>query len=217
MRIALLFMILVALSTGGCGTSPAPTTPSYRLQVSRGTAAIQRGAESIPVAPGSPVPAQVGDVITTGPDAQAVLSAGDQLHVLGAQASLRVDRAQPAGTGEGLSAVTVVSGLVNFLIPVKARPQQFQASTSTVAAIVKGTIFSLEARGDETFVTVFRGQVDVQAAPSGQALRSLTVDQRVRVAGGAAADAPLDPVAAATAKSELLSLLGSLKAEISQF
>lgn len=212
------FLVLtVAVLTAGCGGG-APGAPAFRLQVSRGTAAVQRGAETIPVASGATVNVQATDVITTGSDSQAILTAGDQMHVLSAQASMRVDRAQTETEGKGLAAVTVLAGLVNFFIPVKARPQQFQASTSTVAAIVKGTVFSVDAAGPETRVAVHRGQVDLHAGNAeGQLLRSVTVDQRVTVKDGQAKDDALSPAAAAQVKMDLLTLMGVLKIDLSHF
>lgn len=107
--------------------------------------------------------AEPGDVITTGPNARAVLVRGEEYAVVAPNSRLQV--ADPAATG-GLTQFLEKIGNVVFSVKKMANPH-FGVQTPYLAAVVKGTTFSVTVDDSGASVQVVEGAVEVATHDGG--------------------------------------------------
>uniref|UniRef100_UPI000B2D2085 FecR family protein n=1 Tax=Novosphingobium rosa TaxID=76978 RepID=UPI000B2D2085 len=107
--------------------------------------------------------AEPGDVITTGPNARAVLVRGEEYAVVAPNSRLQV--ADPAATG-GLTQFLEKIGNVVFSVKKMANPH-FGVQTPYLAAVVKGTTFSVTVKDSGASVQVVEGAVEVATHDGG--------------------------------------------------
>jgi hypothetical protein len=98
-----------------------------------------------------------GDVITTGPNARAVLVRGEEYAVIAPNSRLQV--ADPAASG-GLTQFLERLGNVVFSVKKMTNPH-FGVQTPYLAAVVKGTTFSVTVDDNGASVQVVEGAVEV--------------------------------------------------------
>lgn len=100
----------------------------------------------------------VGATITTGSGGRAVLTSGDQRIVVGPGS-----RTTLAPEQNGVSRVLQDLGSALFQIDRRSRPH-FQVETPLLAAVVKGTTFTVSVDGQADRVHVAEGLVEVRAS-----------------------------------------------------
>ena len=175
----------------------------------KGKVTLHRGAQDLAVDASASVPVQNGDTLETGPDSEAVITAGKKVQVLAEKTQLKID-ALVEGTNAGThDRVSLLRGLATFFLPAHQQGYQFEAMTSTVAAAVKGTIFSLEAGDTGVRATVIRGEVallpvDAGGATGATPLATLTADQRASVSNGEVKREAVSAAESSSLKSDLL-------------
>lgn len=163
--LALLFVLLLpALSPGAVRAQDMASMPSPWIVVaSRGPAEIRHDR-------GDWRPLQAGVVVSapseirTGPAAEVLLKRGeDRVHLMG-QSYLELP---PAAAADGMT--RLMQWLGSALFEVDPRPDpHFEVDTPYLAAIVKGTVFTVEVTREASAVAVAEGVVAV-ATPGGAA------------------------------------------------
>ncbi|MEO1252869.1 MAG: FecR family protein [Pseudomonadota bacterium] len=116
-----------------------------------------------------------GAVLTTGFDGRAVLLNGRQQIVIGPNSRMSLPAADEAGM------TRILQDLGTLLFKVDKREEQhFQVETPIIAAVVKGTTFTVTAGANSHAVHVAEGAVEV-AVRSGSATELVTAGRTVRV------------------------------------
>src|SRR3546814_8465566 len=106
---------------------------------------------------------QTGDKVITGPNARAVLVRGEEYAIVAPNTRLEI--ADPAKSG-GLWQIVESSGNIVFSIKKKLTPH-FGVQTPYLAAVVKGTTFSVTVDGTGASVQVVEGAVEVSTLDGG--------------------------------------------------
>jgi hypothetical protein len=105
-----------------------------------------------------------GDTIRTGRNGRVLLLRGEETILISPNSVVGV----PAETKEGLS-TTIAQQAGSILLEVEKRNvKHFEVETPYLAALVKGTQFSVTVNAESTSVAVRRGQVEVLDFKSGQ-------------------------------------------------
>ena len=157
-----------------------------------------------------------GDTVSTGRDGRAVLVRGTEVMMVAPASQLRLP---PEAETAGFTRVVEEFGNVVFMIKKKMTPH-FEVKTPYLAAVVKGTTFSVGVTPQGASVQVLEGAVDVATidgrahdliTPGAIALVGATtrfrmqiedngktrvVECRARLAGATADPAPVTPTAA---------------------
>ena len=99
-----------------------------------------------------------GAVLTTGMNGRAVLARGEQTIIVGPSSRMSLPAAEEAGM------TRVFQDLGTLLFKVDKREKQhFRVETPVIAAVVKGTTFTVSANGDSHAVHVAEGAVEVSS------------------------------------------------------
>ena len=142
------------------GTAHADT-PQWKLSESSGTVNILRsGVSKIAIGGGG---LMAGDLITTGKKSRAVLVRGQEYVVVSPNSRLRISAPKESG---GVVQFFEELGNVLFRIDKKATPH-FGVKTPYLAAVVKGTTFSVTVSETGTAVQVTEGAVQVSTLDGG--------------------------------------------------
>ena len=105
-----------------------------------------------------------GDTIRTGRNGRVLLTRGEETILVSPNTVIGL----PTETKDGLS-TTVVQRAGSILLEVEKRNvKHFEVETPYLAAVVKGTQFSVSVNATSTSVNVLRGQVEVADFKSGQ-------------------------------------------------
>ena len=105
-----------------------------------------------------------GDTVRTGRNGRVLLRRGEETMLISPNSVVGM----PAESKEGLS-TTIVQQAGSILLEVEKRNvKHFEVETPYLAAVVKGTKFSVTINADSTSVGVIRGQVEVADFRSGQ-------------------------------------------------
>src|SRR6478672_8529580 len=104
-----------------------------------------------------------GDTVTTGPGGRAVLVRGTEYMMVAANSQLRLPQAEQAG---GFTQMIEDFGNVVFMIKKKMTPH-LEVKTPYLAAVVKGTTFSVGVSAAGASVQVLEGAVDVATGDGG--------------------------------------------------
>jgi hypothetical protein len=148
------------------GTSAFANPPSWSISESSGAVSIMRPGITLAGVRGKALAA--GDVIATGKTGRAVLVRGGEYLMVSANS--RITIAQPkAGS---MTQIVQSFGNAVFKINKKATPH-FAVQTPYLAAVVKGTTFSVTVSESGASVQVTEGRVEVQT-PDGGATHMVT-------------------------------------------
>ncbi|MEP3226833.1 MAG: FecR domain-containing protein [Parasphingorhabdus sp.] len=135
--------------------------PGWQVSEIRGNVTVARnGIIKIAQRQGKLLP---GDVIKTGPKGRAILLRGGEYLVV--SPSSHIEIAQPEKAGK-ITQIIEYLGNVLFRIDKKETPH-FGVKTPYMAAVVKGTTFSVSVSGDGTAVQVTEGAVEVASLDGG--------------------------------------------------
>ena len=99
-----------------------------------------------------------GAVVTTGADGRAVLARGEQQIVVGPNSRMSL----PAEEQPGMTRILQDVGTLLFKVD-KRKSQHFRVETPVIAAVVKGTTFTVTAGADAHTVHVAEGAVEVSS------------------------------------------------------
>ncbi|GAO38926.1 hypothetical protein SCH01S_21_01130 [Sphingomonas changbaiensis NBRC 104936] len=153
---------LTALALATVASSPLMANDlDWRISEASGNVQLLHAGLSKVAARGGLV--EPGDTIVTGRGARAVVTRGEEYLMVAPSSQLRLPAAEQSG------AVTKIFqdfGNVVFMIKKKMTPH-FSVSTPYLAAVVKGTTFSVSVTDTGTSVQVIEGAVDVATADGG--------------------------------------------------
>jgi len=198
-----------------CSTSAHAQGAGWRISEASGRVVIRDGAGDHPGARGAAVPA--GATVMTGPTGRAILVRGQDFVTLSANARMRLPVAAQAG---GLFQMIQEWGNALFRIEHRRDPH-FAVQAPYLAAVVKGTTFSVTVTREGSSVQVIEGAVEAATADGGahelirpgavasvmasdrfrltvQGQNAHSVDSPARGRGGASAPATPTPSGAST-------------------
>ncbi len=163
-RIALTAICLLSCLALNHAASAQESTQGGAWQVSKSSgdvwissAAVQKAA----LTSGSSL--AVGDNISTGPNGRVLLTRGAETILISPNSSIGI----PEKKGELSTTITQRAGTI-LLEVEKRNVKHFEVETPYLAAVVKGTQFSVSVDRTGTKVNVLRGQVQVADFKSGQ-------------------------------------------------
>ncbi|WP_242154330.1 FecR family protein, partial [Sphingomonas sp. BAUL-RG-20F-R05-02] len=151
----------VAMLAASCSSAAIAAEPSWIVSETSGSVQIGHAGVSKVATRGSGIAA--GDMISTGPGGRAVLVRGSEYLMVAANSRLRLPEAQQAN---GFTQMIEDFGNVVFMIKKKMTPH-FEVKTPYLAAVVKGTTFSVGVTSLGTSVQVLEGAVDVATVDNG--------------------------------------------------
>ena len=156
---------LLALS---CSSVAMAGPAGWKISESSGSVQISSPGLSKAAVRGSAVSA--GDTVTTGQNSRAVLVRGTEYMMVAPNSRLRLPANQTETTG--VTTIFEDFGNVVFMIKKKMTPH-FQVRTPYLAAVVKGTTFSVGVTDQGTSLQVLEGAVEV-ATSDGRARDLIT-------------------------------------------
>lgn len=159
LRFFLMGMCAILLPWAATAAAPA----SWQVTTVEGEATVQAGeALPVPLAPGRVL--QPGERVTTGSSGRVVLTRGPSTITIGPNGRMEIT----AGGDDGLR-TRVVQAMGSLLFKVEKRASQhFEVDTPYLAAVVKGTTFTVGVEDDTSAVHVVEGSVEVKALATGQ-------------------------------------------------
>ena len=136
---------------------------SWRISKSSGDVSVSTDGLQ-PVALTNGMTLQAGASIRTGQNGRVLLTRGNETILISANSAVSI----PKDKKEGLS-TTILQQAGSILLEVEKRgTNHFEVETPHISAVVKGTRFHVTVNPNDTRVGVFKGQVEVTDAKSGQ-------------------------------------------------
>jgi len=136
---------------------------SWRISKSSGDVSVSTDGLQ-PVALTSGMTLQAGASIRTGQNGRVLLTRGNETILISANSAVSI----PKDKKDGLS-TTILQQAGSILLEVEKRgTNHFEVETPHISAVVKGTRFHVTVNANDTRVGVFKGQVEVTDAKSGQ-------------------------------------------------
>ncbi len=205
-----------------CAGTAHAGTPGWTVSESSGAVTVTRPGYSAVVVRGGAVNA--GDIVSTGKNGRAVLVRGEEYLVVSPGARITIADPKPGAMTQ------IIQSFGNTLYKIKkmATPH-FAVETPYLAAVVKGTVFSVTVTPKGASVQVTEGRVEV-ATPDGGASYLVTPGEigivnrdapyRLKIEGKEARtiDSPNRPAAPTPANTEVpaIETASSLDASISE-
>jgi hypothetical protein len=138
-------------------TSAVAQTGEWRVVETSGTVRIAQTMAGVQlVSTGESL--RAGSVLSTGLDGRAVLVRGEQSIVVGPNSRMSL----PAVEDEGMTRILQDLGTLMFKVDKRGK-QHFRVETPVIAAVVKGTTFTVTAGAESHAVHVAEGLVEVTA------------------------------------------------------
>lgn len=168
---AIIFVIAVFFWVGVFRPSPRQLTETPRAVVTeaRGSVTVTRGGVETDVTSGAAVAA--GDVLTTGEASAVVITFFDSARAaLDANSSVRIDEAliDAAAPHRQNVSLTLVGGRVwSRILKLLDAQSSYGVGYNGVVSGVRGTAFSVTARGATAVIDVFDGTIGVSGKTSG--------------------------------------------------
>jgi FecR protein len=167
MRSLKLSLCLAGLLSSGAAFAEVP---GWKISESSGQVAIVSPGVSKIAHRGGAV--AVGEIVATGTNGRAVLVRGEEYLIVSPNTRIRV--ADPAQTG-GMTQIIEIFGNTIFKIKKMATPH-FAVQTPYLAAVVKGTTFSVTVTDKGATVQVVEGRVEVSTRDGGASYMVLPGD-----------------------------------------
>jgi len=163
MRVSVKSILTVALVLGGSSAAFAGDDAVWSVSKSSGEVWVTTsGAEQVSLTREEML--KPGDEVRTGPNGRVLLVRGEETILVAPNSVIGL----PVGTRDGL-ATTILQRAGSILLEVeKKNIKHFEVETPYLAAVVKGTQFSVTVTAKSTRVSVNRGQVEVSDFKSGQ-------------------------------------------------
>ena len=165
------------LCLAGLAGSAHAATIEWTISKSSPGVTVSRAGTTKPASRGGRV--HVGDIVATGPSARAVLVRGEQYAVLAPNSRIQIADPTPS---QGLMQIVEQIGNVVFSIKKGGVPH-FGVTTPYLAAVVKGTTFSVTVDAESATVQVLEGSVEVATRDGGA--RELILPGSVATVGAA--------------------------------
>lgn len=146
-------------------TSALAQAPAWHVSEVSGDVRIVENGRAHPAARGAPVPA--GAIVTTAAGARAVIVRAHDYVVVSPASRVRVPTVQQEG-GSGLIQMIADAGTAMFRIEHQQAPH-FGVQTPYLAAVVKGTVFTVTVGEHGASVQVTEGAVQVSTVDGGAA------------------------------------------------
>ena len=144
-----------------CSTSALAQSGPWVVSEAQGQVAVRSGTASVTARRGVQVPA--GSIVTTGADGNAVLVRGREFVTVRRNSQIRI----PAG-GEERSIIQIVQDWGSALFDIGKQPNpHFGVKTEYLAAVVKGTTFTVTVARDGASMQVLEGAVEVSTDDGG--------------------------------------------------
>ena len=154
----------------------AASADEWRIVQSSGGIWIgSEGVQKASLAPNEVVPG--GATLTTGSGGRAMLTHGTQTMMVGPNAVVTV----PDSDGAGITTILQRAGEITFDVD-RQKVQHFAVETPYLAAVVKGTRFTVSIENDGATVSVDRGLVEVTNLATGERVDT-PAGQRATVGG----------------------------------
>jgi hypothetical protein len=169
-RIAARFIAMMVVA----GAAPAAAADWSVSQMSGQVTIAAAGAQPVALKRDAVLPA--GGILRTGAASRALLVRNAETISVGPNAAIAVP---PGGNNPEFTTILQNGGLVAFNVD-KRNVQHFSVETPYLAAVVKGTEFSVEVAPDVATVRVTRGVVEVTALANGYVI-ALTAGQAATV------------------------------------
>lgn len=144
---------ILALLVASCSTAAIGKEPMWTISETSGTVRVSHAGIMRIATRGSAI--TPGDVVTTGPGGRAVLVRGSEFMMVASASQLRLPVEEQA---TGFTRVIEDFGNVVFMIKKKMTPH-FEVKTPYLAAVVKGTTFSVGVTSKGASVQVLEGAV----------------------------------------------------------
>ena len=157
--VALVTLMLVSAQ----GHALAADAPAWKLQESAGDVRLVKSGIS-PIALTAGDVFGGGDWIETGPSGRAVLVRGEERIVVAPNSRIGLPT---ENTGPFTTRILQTLGTILLTVEKKAN-QHFEVETPYLAAVVKGTTFTVGIQGKRAVVHVVEGLVEVRDLASGQ-------------------------------------------------
>ncbi|WP_200858622.1 FecR family protein, partial [Pacificimonas flava] len=139
-------------------SASALAAPDWQITEVTGDVIVARGSgEQQPTQRGTLL--KPGDMLRTGPGGRAVVTRGEEYVIVAPGSQLRLPE---AGNPRSFGQILQDLGTALFKIEKKATPH-FEVRTPYLAAVVKGTNFSVTVNNGEASVQVTEGSVSVEA------------------------------------------------------
>jgi uncharacterized protein YaiE (UPF0345 family) len=151
----------VVLLAAGCSSAAVAGEPGWIVSEVSGPVQIAHGGMSKVASRGLGIVA--GDAVTTGPGGRAVLVRGSEYLMVAANSRLRLPVESQTS---GFTQMVEDFGNIVFMIKKKMTPH-FEVKTPYLAAVVKGTTFSVGVTASGASVQVLEGAVDVATVDNG--------------------------------------------------
>lgn len=152
---------ILALLVAGCSTAAIGKQPSWTISETSGAVRVSHAGITRVATRGNAI--APGDVVTTGPGGRAVLVRGTEFMMVAPASQLRLPVEEQA---TGFTRVFEDFGHVVFMIKKQMTPH-FEVKTPYLAAVVKGTTFSIGVSPQGAAVQVLEGAVDVATGDGG--------------------------------------------------
>ncbi len=152
------------------------------IEYVRGSAFIERGAQTFGAKEGQPV--HVGDVVRTGAHSRARIRFVDGSRVqLGSNAAARIERYRTRSDGSILDAlIDLIQGRGRFVVEkLKSADARYRVRTRAVLIGVRGTDILAQSEADAAHVALIEGRVELTR--EGGRAASLAAGEYVRAAG----------------------------------
>jgi hypothetical protein len=152
----------LALATTLLVSGPGVALADWQVERVSGTAAVVRDGVATTLARGQSV--EDGAVVETGANGRVMLSKGASSIMVGPRSSLSMDHSFLGGT----TTVLQRTGTSEFEVEHRAAPY-FHVETPSMAAVVKGTHFTVSVGAKAASLSVARGLVGVTDLATGEA------------------------------------------------
>ena len=153
--------VAVAAFLAGVSTQAIAGSEGWSVSESSGNVVLQRGGESVPAKRGAEV--RPGDAIVTGAGGRAVLVHGQDFVTVASNTRIRI----PAEQKDSLF-TRFIQEVGNAIFRVEKRgTPHFSVDTPYLAAVVKGTTFSITVGPADTALQVTEGVVEVSTTDGG--------------------------------------------------
>lgn len=163
LKFARLLIMMTCATLLPLGSALAAEAQAWRATEVQGEATVQQG-EAPPAALMEGRGLEPGDGVATAAAARVVLTRGASTITLGPNARMEI----PAGGDDGVR-TRIVQAMGSLLFRVEKRASQhFEVDTPYLAAVVKGTTFTVSVDEGTSAVHVVDGAVEVKALTTGQ-------------------------------------------------
>jgi hypothetical protein len=169
---SVLAALLVAFSV-----TTAHAADDWTIVRATGQMWVQRGDAATRVSLSENASFAPGDILTTGTNTRVLLQRGQETMIVGPGTIMSL----PVASDSARTTILQLKGAIRFDVE-KRNVQHFEVKTPFLAAVVKGTNFTVQATDFRDSVVVSRGEVEVTSLRTGESA-SVTAGRSATVSG----------------------------------